>query len=170
VVVTTFAPNLTTEQGGKGRSQFVPVWRHYRVESVATPHSKQRLFSDVINPQAGHILCDRPLALCGISLRIDRSSRIVKITITSPKTILVAFIRATLLGEFCLHQASQPRWLWTKWSNPSLAEKPKVGELQMDWLRSEDLNEEKNVTASTTIIAAPPLWRRQEAGRPSIGT
>jgi len=98
-------------------------------------------------------------------LRIDRSSRIVKITITSPKTILVAFIRATLLGEFCLHQASQARWLWTKWSNPSLAEKPKVGKLQMDWLRSEDLKEEKNVTASTTMIAALPLWRRQEAWR-----
>jgi hypothetical protein len=29
----------------------------------------------------------------------------------------------------------------------SLAEKPKVEELQMDWLRSEDLKEEKNVTA-----------------------
>jgi len=29
----------------------------------------------------------------------------------------------------------------------SLAEKPKMGELQMDWLRSEDLKEEKNVTA-----------------------
>jgi hypothetical protein len=94
----------------------------------------------------------------------------MKITITSPKAILVAFIRATLLGEFRLHQASQARWLWTKWPNSSLAEKPKVGELQMDWLRSEDLNEEKNVTASTTIIAVPPLWRRQEAGRPSMGT
>lgn len=34
-----------------------------------------------------------------------------------------------------------------------LAEKPKVEELQMDWLRSEDLNEEKNVTASAVIIA-----------------
>ena len=88
---------------------------------------------------------------------------IVKITITSPKTILVAFIRATLLGEFGLDQASQARWLRTR-SNPSLAEKPKVGELQMDWLRSEDLKEEKNVTASTTIIAAPPFWRRQASG------
>jgi hypothetical protein len=29
-----------------------------------------------------------------------------------------------------------------------------VGELQMDWLRSEDLKEEKNVTAPTSIIAA----------------
>jgi hypothetical protein len=28
-----------------------------------------------------------------------------------------------------------------------------VGELQKDWLRSEDLNEEKNVTAPVTIIA-----------------
>lgn len=34
-----------------------------------------------------------------------------------------------------------------------LAEKPKVEGLQMDWLRSEDLNEEKNVTASLIIIA-----------------
>ena len=33
------------------------------------------------------------------------------------------------------------------------AEKPKVGELQMDSLRSEDLKEEKNVTAPTVIIA-----------------
>jgi hypothetical protein len=30
---------------------------------------------------------------------------------------------------------------------PSLAEKPKVGELQMDWLRSEDLKEVKVITA-----------------------
>jgi hypothetical protein len=29
-----------------------------------------------------------------------------------------------------------------------------VGELQMDWLRSEDLKEEKSVTAPITIIAA----------------
>jgi hypothetical protein len=34
----------------------------------------------------------------------------------------------------------------------SLAEKPKVGELQMDWLRSEDLKEEKNVTAPSVIV------------------
>ena len=121
-LVTTFAPNLTTKQGGKGRSQFVPVWRHYRVETVATPHSKQQLFSDVINPQAGHILCDRTPVICGISLRIHRSSGIVKITMSSPKAILAAFIKATLLGEFCLDQASRARWLRTR-SNPSLAEK-----------------------------------------------
>jgi hypothetical protein len=35
----------------------------------------------------------------------------------------------------------------------SLTEKPKVGELQMDWLRSEDLKEEKHVTASVVILA-----------------
>ncbi len=34
-----------------------------------------------------------------------------------------------------------------------LAEKPKVRELQMDWLRSEDLKEEKDVTAPVVIIA-----------------
>jgi hypothetical protein len=37
------------------------------------------------------------------------------------------------------------------WAHLSLAEKPKVGELQMDWLRSEDLKEEKEATTS------PPL-------------
>ena len=37
--------------------------------------------------------------------------------------------------------------------NLGLAEKPKVEELQMDWLRSEDLKEEKNVTTPTIIIA-----------------
>ena len=84
--------------------------------------------------------------------------------ISRPKEILVALIRATLLGEFCIDQANRARSLRTKWANPSLAEKPKVGELQMDWLRSEDLKEEKNVTASTTMIAALPLWRRQEVG------
>ena len=34
-----------------------------------------------------------------------------------------------------------------------LAEKPKVGELQMDWLRSEDLKEEKDVTAPVVVLA-----------------
>ena len=35
----------------------------------------------------------------------------------------------------------------------AFAEKPKVEELQMDWLRSEDLKEEKDVTAPTFIVA-----------------
>jgi hypothetical protein len=33
----------------------------------------------------------------------------------------------------------------------ALAEKPKVGELQMDWLRSEDLKEETVVTTSVPL-------------------
>jgi hypothetical protein len=53
--------------------------------------------------------------------------------------------------------------------DPALAEKPKVGELQMDWLRSEDLKEEENVTPSNTILASLPFWRRQKAGRPGLG-
>jgi len=36
---------------------------------------------------------------------------------------------------------------------PRLLKKPKMGKLQMDWLRSEDLKEEKNVTAPIIIIA-----------------
>jgi hypothetical protein len=35
-------------------------------------------------------------------------------------------------------------------ANRSFAEKPKMGELQMNWLRSEDLKEEKNVIAPDT--------------------
>jgi len=38
-------------------------------------------------------------------------------------------------------------------ANRALAEKPKMGQLQMDWLRSADLKEEKNVTAPVLIIA-----------------
>ena len=38
-----------------------------------------------------------------------------------------------------------------------LDEKPKMGELQMDWLRSEDLKEEENVTTPATIIAGEGL-------------
>jgi hypothetical protein len=45
-----------------------------------------------------------------------------------------------------------------------LAEKPKVGELQMDWLRSEDLKEESKITASLVIIAVPQ--RPDAAGAP----
>jgi hypothetical protein len=37
------------------------------------------------------------------------------------------------------------------WAHRSLAEQPKVGELQMDWLRSEDLKEEKVVTTPSPL-------------------
>jgi hypothetical protein len=40
------------------------------------------------------------------------------------------------------------------WADRSLAEKPKVGELQMDWLRSEDLKEEKNLTAPNNYYSS----------------
>ena len=55
----------------------------------------------------------------------------------------MAFINATLLGEFC----------HTGWADHYSLKSLRVGELQMDWLRSEDLKEEKNVTAPILIIA-----------------
>jgi hypothetical protein len=61
-----------------------------------------------------------------------------------PKRVLVAFMNAILLGEWCTQM---------KCTTYLPVEKPKVGELQMDWLRSEDLKEEKSVTASVVIIA-----------------
>jgi len=65
-------------------------------------------------------------------------------TISRPKKILAAFIGATILGESCTKRNGQ-----TTHSQKSLRWK----ELQMDWLRSEDLKEEKNVTAPVVIIA-----------------
>ena len=63
------------------------------------PHSKQFGFNrDVINPQEGHILCDRNPATCGFSLRVLWSSRIVNSAIRRPKRILIAFISVLLLG------------------------------------------------------------------------
>jgi hypothetical protein len=73
------------------------------------PHSKQHAFNrEVINPHDGHILCvpyPDP-AICGFSLRILRSSRIVNRTISKPKEILVAFIKTTLLGEFRIERSN----------------------------------------------------------------
>jgi hypothetical protein len=98
----------------------------------------------VINLQDGHILCDPNPATCGFSLRIQWSTRIVKSRTSSPKEILVAFIKSDHSWRV-LHRTRNAG---------SLAEKPKMGKLQMDWLRSEDLKEEKNVTAPVVIIAA----------------
>jgi hypothetical protein len=94
--------------------------------------------------------------ICGFSLRIPWSSRIVKSTISRPREILVAFIKATFPGELCIDPSPsllRARSLQAAWAYRSLAEKPKMGELQMDWLRSEDLKEEKNVTTPIAIIA-----------------
>jgi hypothetical protein len=96
---------------------------------------------DVINPHDGHILCDPNRAACGFSLSVRRSSRIANRTISRPKKILAAFMTATLLGEFRVSRVEALRCRTVR--TLGLAEKPKVGELQMDWLRSEDLKEEK---------------------------
>ena len=71
------------------------------------PHSKQHAFNrEVINPHDGHILCVPYPAICGFSLRILRSSRIVNRAISRPKAILVAFIKTTLLDEFRIERAA----------------------------------------------------------------
>ena len=44
-----------------------------------------------------------------------------------------------------------------------------MGELQIDWLRSEDLKEEKNVTAPVLIIAVYELYRSRAAEGVSLG-
>jgi hypothetical protein len=62
---------------------------------------------------------------------------------STPRGIPIVFIKRPSLGVLP-HQTDEAN---------SLAEKPKVRELQMDWLRSEDLKEEKNVTAPIAIIA-----------------
>ena len=58
------------------------------------------LSRDVINPQEGHILCVPYPAIRGFKWRILWSSRIVSRARSRPTTILVAFIKATLLREF----------------------------------------------------------------------
>jgi hypothetical protein len=73
------------------------------------PHSKQLVFDlDVINPQDGHILCDPYPATCVFTLRFQWSNRIMKITISRLKEILVAFMKATLLGKCCTKMDGQP--------------------------------------------------------------
>jgi hypothetical protein len=81
----------------------------------------------VISPQDGHIRCDAYPATCGFNRRILWSSRIVDNTMNRPNEMLVAFMTATILGERHTNQKL----------GYSLAEKPKVGKLQMNWLRSE---------------------------------
>src|ERR1700722_119946 len=88
------------------------------------PHSKQLGFNrDVINPQDGHILCDPHPAMRGVSLRILCSSRIANSTISRPKEKLIAFMKATLLGESCPNAIRQNtrllkslRWANFRWT------------------------------------------------------
>jgi hypothetical protein len=131
----------------------------YTAAVKSLPHSKQLAFSrDVINPQDGHILCVPYSAIRGLSLRIQWSSRGASRTISRPKEILVALINATLLGESC----------HTGWADHNSLKSQRVGELQMDWLRSEDLKEEKNVTAPILIIAVDALCHCQVGARRTI--
>jgi hypothetical protein len=73
--------------------------------------------------------------------------------VSRPKEIMVPFIECELsLASSASTSPVQDR-CGRKGADGPLAEKPKVEQLQMDWLRSEDLKEEKNVTASMRIIA-----------------
>lgn len=80
-----------------------------------------------------------------------------------PKEILVAFIEIDLYWRV-LHRARLCK-IAADERRQKLAEKPKVEELQTDWLRSEDLKEEKDVTASRTIIAGEDLLHSGSPGR-----
>jgi hypothetical protein len=92
---------------------------NYRLGKLATPHSRQRgLSREVINPQGGHILCDRTSAISGFGLRLQWSSRIVISTMSRPNRMLVAFMNATVLGDCCTKRDGRR----------SLAEKPKMRE------------------------------------------
>jgi hypothetical protein len=66
--------------------------------------------------------------------------------------MLDVFIKPTLLGESC----------HTGWAEHHSLKSLRVGELQIDWLRSEDLKEEKSVTAPILIIAVDAICRCQE--------
>jgi hypothetical protein len=121
------------------------------------PHSKQLASDrDVINPQEGQILCDCDPASCGFSLRIQWSSRVVNNKMSRPREILVTFMKTTLLGECCTKRG---------WAGDHSLKRLSVGVLQMDWLRSEDLKEEKNVTTPKLYYSSPSpcrcqMWRR----------
>jgi hypothetical protein len=122
----------------------------------------QRAFNrDVINPQDGHILCVPCAAIRGFRSRLLRSSRIANRAISKPTNILVAFIKAIL--------TSRLPHCWQEWykcerscsfrkiameSRPLLLKSLRMGELQMDWLRSEDLKEVKVATAPLVSLAA----------------
>jgi hypothetical protein len=90
---------MPTSASRKQQVRFFTVRPPCRSEKLAT-HSKQRAFNrDVINPQEGHILWDRNPAICGF-LRIQWSGKSVNTTTSRPKEIVIAFIKATLRGEF----------------------------------------------------------------------
>ena len=113
------------------RAQFISPPTHYRVETVATPHSRHRAFIDVISPQAGHILWDRAPVICGINLRIHRNSSVMRSRASRPKEILVAFIESDLSLASSASTCQLRKIAADKRrADGPLAEKPKVEELQ----------------------------------------
>ena len=92
--------------GGQGQSPVHFSTVEYTTPVRALPHSKQHVLNrDVINPHDGHILCVPYPAICGFTLLILRSSRIVNSAISRTSEMLVAFIEATLFGEFRVERA-----------------------------------------------------------------
>lgn len=125
------------------------------------PHSRQHAFSrDVINPQEGHILCVPYGAIRGFRLRLLRSSRKANSAISKPTNMLVAFIKDNPSWRIPRLSAGMPKVRAAvvlaqdrHGKQTAVAEKPKMGELQMDWLRSEDLKEVKVATAPFVSLA-----------------
>ena len=76
------------------------------------PHSKQHALNrDVINPQDGHILCDRYPAIRGCGLRILWSSRIANSAISRPKEIPTGFKKVLLSQIGGRHKPPPFFWL-----------------------------------------------------------
>jgi hypothetical protein len=117
----------------------------YTAAVKGLPHSKQLAFNrDVISPQFGHILCPDSATSDFIS-RLQSSSRIVNSTISRPREMLAMLIKGDpswRVPAAKLHGQNTPSQKSLRWE-----------EFQMDWLRSEDLKEEKNVTAPIAIVA-----------------
>ncbi len=63
--------------------------------------------------------------------------------VSSPKKILVAFIESDLSSASSASTWPVQDRYGRKAADGALAEKPKVEKLQMSWLRSENLKEEK---------------------------
>jgi hypothetical protein len=64
-------------------------------------------------------------------------------SVSRPKEILVPFIESALSLASSASTSPVRDRCERKAADGPLAEKPKVEQLQMDWLRSEDLKEEK---------------------------
>jgi len=93
-------------------------------------------------------LCCTQISL-GVLVATSTANRVAVL-----RTLPAIFMRAPDTGGCCSASPSRrvlTLWSWSTsfriaskpWAHRSLAGKPKVGGFQMDWLRSEDLKEEK---------------------------